>query len=167
MSDLIFEVDMENVVTDKANLFTLFHNLSDKTRTVVFRVQTPNFEPKDLALTYRLEPGEKYWWSTEALPLATEGNDDVLGKMSGLLKDSTVSWQTLIPTSAGDATVSVRLEETNGELLLGRQINVRVRAEFRQWLRSTSTYVAYLFGGFGLLTSGILLLMELFGRFAA
>ena len=57
MSDLIFEVDMENVVTDKANLFTLFHNLSDKTRTVVFQVQTPNFEPKDLALTYRLEPG--------------------------------------------------------------------------------------------------------------
>ena len=45
MPDLIFEVDMENVVTDKANLFTLFHNLSNKTRTVVFRVQTPNFEP--------------------------------------------------------------------------------------------------------------------------
>ena len=78
MADLIFEVDMENVVTNKANLFTLFHNLSDKTRTVVFRVQTPNFEPKDLALTYRLEPGEKYWWSSEALPLAAEGDDDVL-----------------------------------------------------------------------------------------
>lgn len=167
MADLIFEVDMENVVTDKANLFTLFHNLSDKTRTVVFRVQTPNFEPKDLALTYRLEPGEKYWWSSEALPLATEGNDDVLGKMSGLLKDSTVSWQTLIPTTTGDATVSVRLEETNGELLLGRQINVRVRAEFRQWLRGTTTYVAYLFGGFGLVFAGILLLLELFGGFTS
>ena len=65
------------------------------------------------------------------------------------------------------ATVSVRLEEINGELLLGRQINVRVRAEFRQWLRSTTTYVAYLFGGLGLLVSGILLLMEIFGGFAA
>ena len=43
MSDLIFEVDMGNVVTDKANLFTLFHNLSEQTRTVVFRVQTPDF----------------------------------------------------------------------------------------------------------------------------
>ncbi|MEC7625723.1 MAG: hypothetical protein VXZ04_01965 [Candidatus Thermoplasmatota archaeon] len=161
MSDLIFEVDMENVVTDKANLFTLFHNLSDKTRTVVFRVQTPNFEPKDLALTYRLEPGEQYWWSSEALPLAAEGNEDVLGKMSGLLKDSTVSWQTLIPTSVGDATVSVRLEETNGELLLGRQINVRVRAEFRQWLRSTGTYVSYLFGGLGLVVASIRFVMVL------
>ena len=165
MTDLIFEVDMENVVTNKANLFTLFHNLSDQTRTVVFRVQTPNFEPKDLALTYRLEPGEKYWWSSEALPLAAKGADDVLGKMSGLLKDSTVSWQTLIPTTAGDATVSVRLEETNGELLLGRQINVRVRAEFRQWLRSTSTYVSYLFGGLGLLAASVRLLMEVFGGF--
>ena len=56
---------------------------------------------RDLALTYRLEPGEKYWWSAEALPLATEGDDDVLGKMSGLLKDNTVSWQTLIPTTTG------------------------------------------------------------------
>ena len=166
MPDLIFEVDMENVVTDKANLFTLFHNLSNKTRTVVFRVQTPNFEPRDLALTYRLEPGEKYWWSSEALPLAAEGDEDVLGKMSGLLKDSTVSWQTLIPTSAGDATVSVRLEETNGELLLGRQINVRVRAEFRQWLRSTSTYVSYLFGGLGLVVASIRLLMVLFSDVA-
>ena len=121
---------------------------------------------RDRALTYRLEPGERYWWSSDALPLATEGDEDVLGKMSGLLKDSTVSWQTLIPTTSGDATVSVRLEETNGELLLGRQINVRVRAEFRQWLRSTSTYVSYLFGGLGIVVAVVRLLMEVFGGFA-
>ena len=167
MNDLIFEVDMENVVTNKANLFTLFHNLSNKTRTVVFRVQTPNFEPKDLALTYRLEPGEQFWWSKEALPLAAEGDEDVLGKMSGLLKDSTVSWQTLIPSTKGDATVSVRLEETNGELLLGRQINVRVRSEFAHWLRTTGSYVAYLFGGFGVFLSIMLILVEVFGGAAA
>ena len=163
MKDLIFEVDMENVVTNKANLFTLFHNLSEQTRTVVFRIQTPNFEPKDLALTYRLEPGESYWWSDVALPLAAKGNEDVLGKMSGLLKDSTVSWQTLIPKTTGDATVSVRLEEINGELLLGRQINVRVRSEFRQWLRATGSLVAAILGGFGLVSFGLLLLLELFG----
>lgn len=163
MKDLIFEVDMENVVTEKANLFTLFHNLSNETRTVVFRIQTPNFLPKDLALTYRLEPGQKYWWSSEALPLAAKGNEDVLGKMSGLLKDSTVSWQTLIPITHGDATVSVRLEETNGELLLGRQINVRVRSEFRQWLRTTGSFVAYIFGGFGLFASFFLFIYNIFG----
>jgi len=118
-------------------------------------------------LTYRLEPGQKYWWSTEALPLAAKGDDDVLGKMSGLLKDSTVSWQTLIPSTRGDATVSVRLEETNGELLLGRQINVRVRSDFRQWLRTTGSYLAYIFGGSGLLVSNVLLVLELVGNISA
>jgi len=163
MDDLVFEVDMENVVTDRANLFTLFHNLSDQPRTVVFRVQTPNFLPKDVALTYRLEPGERYWWSSKALPLAQKGNDDVLGKMSGLLMDSTVSWQTLVPISNGDATVSVRLEETNGELLLGRQINVRVRAEFSQWLRRTGAIMAYVLGGCGVLVSSVLISLQVFG----
>ena len=83
--------------------------------------------------------------------------------MSGLLKDSTVSWQTLIPITHGDATVSVRLEETNGELLLGRQINVRVRSEFRHWLRTTGSFVAYLFGGIGLTASFFLLIYNIFG----
>ena len=52
--DIIFEVDMENVVHGKANLFTYMHNLSDETRTVVLRVQSPDFRPHDIAMTYRL-----------------------------------------------------------------------------------------------------------------
>ena len=32
--DIIFEVDMENVVHGKANLFTYMHNMSDKPRTL-------------------------------------------------------------------------------------------------------------------------------------
>lgn len=163
MTDLVFEVDMENVVTDRANLFTLFHNLSNEPRTVVFRVQTPNFLPKDVALTYRLEPGEKYWWSNKAIPVAQKGNEDVLGKMSGLLLDSTVSWQTLVPISNGDATVSVRLEETNGELLLGRQINVRVRTEFANWLRRIGATLANILGGCGVVASLVFMTMSTFG----
>lgn len=163
MNDLVFEVDMENVVTDRANLFTLFHNLSSEPRTVVFRVQTPNFLPKDVALTYRLEPGEKYWWSNKAIPVAQKGNEDVLGKMSGLLLDSTVSWQTLVPISNGDATVSVRLEETNGELLLGRQINVRVRTEFTNWLRRIGATLANILGACGIVASLLFITMSTFG----
>jgi hypothetical protein len=34
-SDIVFEVDMENVVHERANLFTLIHNLSDTPRNVV------------------------------------------------------------------------------------------------------------------------------------
>ena len=163
MTDLVFEVDMENVVTDRANLFTLFHNLSNEPRTVVFRVQTPNFLPKDVALTYRLEPGEKYWWSNKAIPVANKGNEDVLGKMSGLLLDSTVSWQTLVPISNGDATVSVRLEEPNGELLLGRQINVRVRTEFSNWVRRIGSIMANVLGGCGVAASLVFMTMSTFG----
>lgn len=162
--DLIFEVDMENVVTTHANLFTMMHNLSDQPRTIVYRIQTPNFEPRDVALKYRLSPGEKYWWSDKPLPLAAEGDDDVLGIMSGLLKDGTVGWQTLLPKGKGDATVSIRLEEEDGELILGRQINVRVRTEFRQWLRQSSSIFAFVVGGIGVLSSIFMSLYYLFGQ---
>ncbi|MDA0842765.1 MAG: hypothetical protein O3B67_02265 [archaeon] len=162
--DLIFEVDMENVVTTHANLFTMMHNLSDKPRTIVYRIQTPNFEPRDVAFKYRLSPGEKFWWSDNPLPLATEGDDDVLGIMSGLLKDGTVGWQTLLPKGKGDATVSIRLEEEDGELILGRQINVRVRTEFRQWLRQSSSIFTFVLGGIGVLSSIIMSLYYLFGQ---
>ena len=162
--DLIFEVDMENVVTSRANLFTMMHNLSDQPRTIVYRIQTPNFEPRDIALKYLLAPGEKFWWSDTPLPLAAEGDDDVLGIMSGLLKDGTVGWQTLLPKSKGDATVSIRLEEEDGELILGRQINVRVRTEFRQWLRQSSSIFTFIVGGAGVLSSIIMSLYYLFGQ---
>ncbi len=162
--DLIFEVDMENVVTSRANLFTMMHNLSDQPRTIVYRIQTPNFEPRDIALKYKLAPGEKFWWSDSPLPLAAEGDDDVLGIMSGLLKDGTVGWQTLLPKSKGDATVSIRLEEEDGELILGRQINVRVRTEFRQWLRQSSSIFTFIIGGTGVLSSIIMSLYYLFGQ---
>ena len=75
--DIIFEVDMENVVHGKANLFTYMHNLSDETRTVVLRVQTPDFRPHDIAMTYCLKPGEKKWWPTEGVPLSQSGNEDI------------------------------------------------------------------------------------------
>ena len=42
---IVFEVDMENIVHKKANLFTFMHNLSDKSRTLVLRVQSPDFRP--------------------------------------------------------------------------------------------------------------------------
>ena len=129
---------------------TLFR-LSDKTRTVVFRVQTP-------ALTYRLEPGENTGGLRSA-PLAAEGDEDVLGKMSSLLKTARSGRPS---TTTGDATVSVRLE--NGELLLGR------KSTFEFGLNSVMasshlTYVSYLFGSLGLVR-GIRLLMEVFGGFA-
>ena len=164
LKDLVFEVDLENVVFNRANLFTIIHNLGETERTVVFRVQTPDFRPNDVALTYRLQPGEKYWWSDRALPSHAQGDDDTLGVMSGLLRDGTVAWQSLLPTTTGEATVSVRLEQPSGELLVGRQINVRVRSEFRSMVRSSGSIAANLLGTIGLLSAIFMEMYVLFGQ---
>ena len=146
---IVFEVDMENVVHERANLFTLIHNLSETPRNIVLRVQSPDFRPHDLAMTYRLNPGERHWWSSKALPLAAEGDDDVLGMMSGLLRDGTVAWQSLLPERFGEATVSVRLEEQSGDLIIGRQINVRVRTKYLERIRNFSSVTTSLIGILG------------------
>lgn len=155
--DIIFEVDMENVVHGKANLFTYMHNLSDEPRTVVLRVQSPDFRPHDIAMTYLLQPGEEKVWPDTGVPLAQSGNQDILAIMSALLRDGTVAWQTLLPERFGEATVSVRLEEVNGELLVGSQMNVRIRSVFKERIRSASSVVFNMIGIIGTLISASLL----------
>ena len=155
--DIIFEVDMENVVHGKANLFTYMHNLSDRERTVVLRVQSPDFRPHDLALTYLLRPGEEKVWPETGVPLSQSGNQDILAIMSALLRDGTVAWQTLLPERFGEATVSVRLEEVSGELLIGSQMNVRIRSVFKEKIRSASSVVFNLIGILGTIISSSLL----------
>ena len=155
--DIIFEVDMENVVHGKANLFTYMHNLSDKPRVVVLRVQSPDFRPHDIAMTYLLEPGEEKIWPEVGVPLAQSGNQDILAIMSALLRDGTVAWQTLLPERFGEATVSVRLEQVNGELIVGSQMNVRIRSVFKERIRSASSVVFNMIGIIGTLISSSLL----------
>ena len=162
LKDLVFEVDLENVVTKRANLFVFMHNLSKKSRTVVFRVQSPDFRPNEIAMRYQLAPGNEVWWSSDALPIAVEGNEDVLGKMTGLLRDGTMAWQTLLPERFGEATVSVRLEEVSGDLLIGRQINVNVRNEFQQRLRRIITLSAQVLGTVVIGLASVLELLEIF-----
>ncbi|HII37924.1 MAG TPA: hypothetical protein HA354_05455 [Candidatus Poseidoniaceae archaeon] len=148
---------MENVVHGKANLFTYMHNLSDHAKTVVLRVQSPDFKPRDLAMTYLLKPGEKKVWPDTGVPLSQAGNKDVLAIMSALLRDGTVAWQTLLPERFGEATVSVRLEEVSGELLIGSQMNVRIRSVFKEKIRSASSVVFNLIGITGTIISSTLL----------
>jgi hypothetical protein len=162
LKDLVFEVDLENVVTKRANLFVFMHNLSKKTKTVVFRVQSPDFRPHEISMRYELTPGKEIWWSSETLPIAAEGNDDVLGKMTGLLKDGTMAWQTLLPERFGDATVSVRLEEPSGDLLIGRQINVNVRNEFKSRLRRSISVTSQLLGSLIIGFGAVLELLDIF-----
>jgi DNA helicase HerA-like ATPase len=113
-------------------------------------------------MRYQLAPGKEVWWSSDALPIAIEGNEDVLGKMTGLLRDGTMAWQTLLPQRFGEATVSVRLEEVSGDLLIGRQINVNVRNEFQQRLRRIITLSAQVLGAAVIGLASVLELLEIF-----
>jgi len=156
---LLFDVDLENVVTDKANLFCYFHNITDKTKNVVLRVNSPDFRPHEISMRYELKPGEKNLWSMKEVPVSAQGDDDLIGKMSGLLRDGTISWQTILPEKRGEATVSVRLENTSGDLLVGRQINVMIRPDFSNWFTRTTSLTSYFIGGVGLVTSIFLQVM--------
>ena len=93
------------------------------------------------------------------VPVSAQGDDDLIGKMSGLLRDGTIAWQTILPEKRGEATVSVRLENTSGDLLVGRQINVMIRPDFSNWFTRTSSLTSYFIGGVGLVTSILLQVM--------
>ena len=82
--------------------------------------------------------------------------------MSGLLRDGTMAWQSLLPERFGEATVSVRLEEQSGDLLIGRQINVRVRSKYRERVRASSSITANLLGGLGLVLAVFIKIREIF-----
>ena len=135
--------------------------MSKENRQVVLRVNSPDFRPTELLLRYDLKAGEKSWWPTEAVPAFGKGDDDRLGRMSGLLQDGTLAWQSLLPERSGDASVAVRLENVDGDLLVGRQINVNVRPEFVKWFRNMSSITTYVAGSIGLISAVVLQLMSL------
>jgi len=157
--NLVFDIDLENVVVEEASLFCFIHNLGSEERIVSLRVQSPDLRPKDLLMTYRLRPGEKNWWPTEELPMSADGDDDVVGRMAGLLKDGTLTWQTLLPERTGDATISVRLENLEGDLIIGRQINVRMKMEFRKLMLRLTSRLTLGFG-FIALVSGLMVIFK-------
>ena len=77
MDGLLFDVDLENIVTEKANLFCYIHNLSDEERQVVLRVHSPDFRPHDLALRYNLNLVKNHCGQTKWFP-SHEGDETLL-----------------------------------------------------------------------------------------
>jgi hypothetical protein len=73
-----------------------------------------------------------------------------------------MAWQSLLPERFGEATVSVRLEEQSGDLLIGRQINVRVRSKYRERVRASSSLTANLLGGLGLILGAFIKIRDIF-----
>jgi hypothetical protein len=65
--------------------------------------------------------------------------------MSSSIAKSRIVWQTLIPSSMGDATVTVRLEDSSGNLISGKVLTSQVRSDLFTRLRMT-TGAVFMFG---------------------
>ena len=78
---------------------------------LILRVQTPDFRPKEGI--YRL-----------TVPPSELSHEDGVDRQIEALEQSTIVWQSLIPSVFGEATVSIRLENPNGSLVNGRVLNV-------------------------------------------
>ena len=137
-----FDVDMQNVVDKSGHLFAYLHNSGAHSRTVVVKVQTPDFQPHESSFTLILDAGNALAGIEAHLPsLSSTGEDmhDVLAKMLG---EGEIIWQTLLPQHDGEATVTVRLEDPEGNLLGGKVLAVQIRPRLQDRIRHISGVAA-------------------------
>ena len=130
-----FDVDMENLTLGQANLFAFVLNQTGETQDLILRVQTPDFRPNECVYRLKVEP---------------HADDSLSGKttyerVSSSMESSRIVWQTLIPSSMGDATVTVRLEDSSGNLISGKVLTSQVRSDLFTRLRMT-TGAVFMFG---------------------
>ena len=126
---------MENLTLGQANLFAFVLNQTGEAQDLILRVQTPDFRPNECVYHLKSEP---------------HADDSLSGKAtyeraSSSMESSRIIWQTLIPSSMGDATVTVRLEDSSGNLISGKVLTSQVRSDLFTRLRMT-TGAVFMFG---------------------
>ena len=62
-------------------------------------------------------------------------NNSFVQKLPQIIKSTEIVWQSLLPEETGEATVTVRLEDEDGNLLSGRVLTVQNRADLFTRLR--------------------------------
>lgn len=159
--DLIFEVDMENVVSGSSSLFSIMYNLTNEEKVVILRIQSPDFRPQDLSLKYRLPPGDSAVWPEFISRGSEEEGSDSLNRLYSIIDGGVTTWNTLLANARGEGTLSIRLEDENGSLLVGKQINVRVRPNFSKRLKNVVAFSMNTIGGAGILLSVLMLISRL------
>jgi hypothetical protein len=123
-----FDVDMENLVAGPANLFAFVLNQTDEQQDFILRVQTPDFRPNECVYRLRVEPYEEIQLDSMLPPNLTQ-------TLPPLMATTRIIWQSLIPSATGEATVTVRLEDTEGNLVSGRVLTVQIRPDLMTRLR--------------------------------
>ncbi len=123
-----FDVDMENLTFGHANLFAYILNQTPDPQDLILRVQTPDFRPNECVYRIRAEP-----LNSESFASYT-----VYDKVSNSMISSRIIWQSLIPSSMGEATVTVRLEDSSGNLISGKVLTAQIRSDLFTRLRMTT-----------------------------
>jgi len=126
--DIWLDVDMENLIVGQANLFTFVLNEGDEPRDVVLKVQTPDFRPHECVYRLRIEP-----FSGDSDHIAA----DISSSLPRIISATSIVWQSLLPSTMGEATVTVRLEDGAGNLISGRVLTVQVRSDLLTRIRMT------------------------------
>ncbi|PDH27934.1 MAG: hypothetical protein CND85_00380 [Marine Group II euryarchaeote MED-G33] len=145
---LHFDVDMQNVVSGSGHLFAYLHNSGEDSRKIVIKVQTPDFQPHESSFTLTLESSTALEGLDAHLPTRSSTTDDVHDVLARMMGHGEIIWQTLLPQHDGESTVTVRLEDTEGNLLGGKVLAVQVRPKLQERIR--------LRGGMAAVTAGIL-----------
>ncbi len=122
-----FDVDMENLVVGQANLFAYIVNNGIEPVNLILKIQTPDFRPSECVYKLRVNPCNEL--------LNEIDNESFVQKLPLILKSTEIIWQSLLPEETGEATVTVRLEDENGNLLSGRVLTVQNRADLFTRLR--------------------------------
>ncbi|MBF93279.1 MAG: hypothetical protein CMB78_05850 [Euryarchaeota archaeon] len=123
-----FDVDMENLTFGHANLFAYILNQTPDPQDLILRVQTPDFRPNECVYRIRAEP----------LDSESFASYTVYDKVSNSMISSRIIWQSLIPSSMGEATVTVRLEDSSGNLISGKVLTAQIRSDLFTRLRMTT-----------------------------
>ena len=148
---LHFDVDMQNVVSDSGHLFAYLHNSGDEKRTITVKIQTPDFQPHESSFTLALESSKALSGVGANLPLRSNTTDDVHDVMAKMMDHGAMIWQTLLPQHEGESTVTVRLEDTDGNMLGGKVLAVQVRPKLQERIRRQAGLAAILGGIFAIL----------------
>ena len=148
---LHFDIDMQNVVSGAGHLFAYLHNSGDLNQTIVVKIQTPDFQPHDSTFTLSLESSKALKEVENNLPLRSNTTDDVHDVMAKMMDHGAMIWQTLLPQHDGESTVTVRLEDTDGNMLGGKVLAVQVRPKLQERVRRQAGLAAIVGGIFAIL----------------
>ena len=58
--------------------------------------------------------------------------------LPNILNSTRIIWQSLLPSSTGESTVTIRLEDLEGNLISGRVLTVQIRNDLFTRLRMTT-----------------------------